>query len=94
MKWNNSHTNPPKVGQIVYYFGPNIGLWVGTYKYEEQKVKHMGKDVSLCPHLFFPLDNIGVCDACDAPYWLEYDEEREKQGWRPIIPENYTQDLY
>lgn len=95
MKWNNSHTNPPKHGQKVYYFGKNIGLWVGTYTYEETKIPTIkGKEVELCPHVFRCDDGWGNVDACDAPYWLPYDSKREKQGWRPIVPECFTKDLY
>lgn len=95
MEWHDSHKKPPFPGQKVYYFGKNIGLWVGTYKYEPNGIhKNNGDYVELCPHLFFPLDNFGVVDACDAPYWLPYEEERELSGWRPIIPENFTKDLY
>lgn len=95
MQWNNSHKNPPQSGQIVYYFGPNIGIWVGTYTYKINGItKDNGEFVELCPHLFSPLNSFGVVDACDAPYWLEYDAKRESEGWRPIIPESYTRDLY
>ena len=95
MKWNDSHKNPPKTGDIVYYFGKNIGLWVGTYKYIENGITQSdGKYIELCPHLFYPLNSIGVCDACDAPFWLPYEPEHESKGWRPIIPEIYTKDLY
>ena len=37
MEWNNSHKNPPQSGQKVYYFGPNIGLWIGHYSYEDER---------------------------------------------------------
>lgn len=95
MKWNDSHKNPPKDGQKVYYFGPNIGLWVGTYNYKLNGITlENGKYIELCPHLFSPSNSFGICDGCDAPYWLEYDEEKESKGWRPIVPENYTKDLY
>lgn len=93
MKWNNSHKNPPEQNQKVYYFGKNIGLWVGHYKYEEQSIKHKdGSETVLCPHIFF--GGGGYVDACDAPYWMPYDEKRESDGWRPIVPEVFTKDLY
>lgn len=96
MKWLDSHTNPPNPeGQIVYYFGPNIGLWVGHYKYEPNGITQgNGKYIELCPHLFRPLDGHGLVDACDAPFWMPYDEQLERQGWRPIVPHPYTKDLY
>lgn len=95
MKWNDSHKNPPNSGDIVYYFGPNIGLWVGKYKYEKNGItKSNGEHIELCPHLFTPINDWGIVDACDAPYWLPFDPENESKGWRPIIPEKYTQDLY
>lgn len=87
MKWNKSHTNPPEQGQKVYYFGENIGIGIGHYRYEENSVNGQ----PLCPHLFQNV-NFGIVDACDAPYWLPYDEERAK-GWCPIIPEEYTKGL-
>lgn len=96
MQWNDSHKNPPKSGDTVYYFGPNIGLWLGTYQYKVNGITHhkTGEFMELCPHLYFPKDGHGVVDACDAPFWYPYDAEREDQGWRPIIPECYTKDLY
>ena len=104
MEWNNSHKNPPEIGQKVYYFGPNIGLWIGNYSfieersfnpycYDENNIKiYEKKAVTLCPHIFTNV-TFGVCDACDAPYWFPYDEERAK-SWCPIIPKEYTKDLY
>ena len=103
MEWNNSHKNPPKVGQKVYYFGPHIGIGIGFYSYEKDRhfypiyykngiKKFDPKPVQLCPHIFENI-NLGVVDACDAPFWLPYDEERAK-SWCPIIPEKYTKDLY
>ena len=92
MEWNNSHKNPPEVGQKIYYFGPNIGIGIGTYRYEEHSIKHLGKVVELCPHVFYNT-TLGVVDACDAPFWYPYDEERAK-SWCPIIPQQYTQGLY
>jgi hypothetical protein len=79
MEWNNSHKNPPVVGQKIYYFGPEIGLWIGEYKYEESTVD----DVELCPHIFFGAG--GYVDACDAPFWLPYDAEKAA-CWVPLPP--------
>ena len=104
MEWNNSHKNPPTVGQKVYYFGPNIGLWIGHYTYEDGRsfnpyyynddgqIVYEDKKVELCPHIFTNT-RFGFCDACDAPYWLPYDEEKAK-CWCPIIPPEYTKGLY
>lgn len=104
MEWNNSHKNPPTEGQKVYYFGPNIGIGIGHYSYQEDRgffpyyynengVKvNEEKRVELCPHIFENV-NFGVVDACDAPFWLPYDEERAK-SWCPIIPQKYTKGLY
>ena len=39
MQWKNSHKNPPSPGQEVYYFGPNIGIGIGKYHYEERTLK-------------------------------------------------------
>ena len=103
MEWNNSHKNPPKVGQKVYYFGPNIGIGIGHYSYEEGRSfdpyyydeggkVYEDKSIELCPHIFENV-SFGMVDACDAPYWLPYDEERAK-SWCPIIPKHYTEGLY
>lgn len=94
MEWNNSHKNPPEQGQKVYYFGENIGIGIGYYSYDEDQHIMMkdGTRVDLCPHLFRN-ESWGLVDACDAPFWYPYDEERAK-GWCPIIPEQYTQGLY
>lgn len=88
MEWNNSHKNPPKNGEKIYYFGPNIGIGIGHYQYKENSVY----GIELCPHLFTNV-SWGLVDACDAPFWLPYDEERAK-SWCPIIPIEYTKDLY
>lgn len=92
--WNDSHKNPPADGQKVYYFGENIGIGIGHYSYDEDQHIMMqdGRRVNLCPHLFRNVD-WGLVDACDAPFWLPYDEERAK-SWCPIIPRAYTKDLY
>lgn len=104
MKWNDSHKSPPEIGQKVYYFGPNIGIGIGHYSYVENRVIHPyyydennvkiheEKVIELCPHIFTNVD-FGVVDACDAPFWLPYEEEKAK-SWCPIIPEKYTKDLY
>lgn len=94
MEWNNSHKNPPAVGQKVYYFGTNIGIGIGHYHYEQQVIKSKfgNPDIELCPHIFTNV-SFGVVDACDAPYWIPYDEERAK-SWVPIIPKEYTKNLY
>ena len=104
MEWNNSHKNPPVEGQKIYYFGPQIGIGIGHYNYIENRVIHPyyydengvkvyeEKSIELCPHIFTNIDS-GMCDACDAPFWLPYDEERAK-GWCPIIPTEYTKGLY
>jgi hypothetical protein len=88
MEWNDSHKNPPEVGQKIYYFGPNIGIGIGHYTYEDRKFDN----IELCPHVFTNT-GWGVVDACDAPFWYPYDEERSK-SWCPIIPEEYTKGLY
>ena len=96
MEWNNSHKNPPQSGEKVYYFGPNIGIGIGFYSfvenrsfdpyyYDEGGKVYEDKSIELCPHIFENV-SFGVVDACDAPYWLPYDEERAK-SWCPIIPE-------
>lgn len=93
-EWNNSHKNPPKQDQVVYYFGVNIGIWIGRYHYEEEElVVCEGRTVELCPHHFLCNDGFGVVDACDAPYWLPYDAERAK-SWIPIVPKEFTKGLY
>lgn len=95
MIWRNVHKDPPQIEQRVYYFGPNIGLWVGTYNYEPRSIFiHGGNPIELCPHTFSCDDGFGYCDGDDAPYWMEYDAHRESEGWRPIVPKEYTKDLY
>jgi|688.fasta_scaffold1063316_1 hypothetical protein len=104
MEWFNSHKNPPEVGQKIYYFGPHIGIGIGHYSYQEDRgffpyhydenglKVNEEKKIDLCPHIFTN-EKFGVVDACDAPFWLPYDEERAK-SWCPIIPEEYTKGLY
>jgi len=104
MEWFNSHKNPPSEGQKVYYFGPNIGIGIGyysyhpdrkmeTYYYNENNEKAVDKTIEICQHVFTNQSKPWTCDACDAPFWLPYDEERAK-SWCPIIPEEYTKGLY
>ena len=104
MEWNNSHKNPPSEGQKVYYFGPNIGIGIGyysyhkdrkieTYYYNENNEKIVDKEIEICQHVFTNQSKPWTCDACDAPFWLPYDEERAK-GWCPIVPKEYTKGLY
>jgi hypothetical protein len=83
MIWRKVNSDPPQVGQKVYYFGPHIGLWVGTYKFEPQTVHN----VVLCPHILF--GDGGVVDGDDAPFWMEFDEAREAKGWRPLMPKEF-----
>jgi hypothetical protein len=75
--WRNSHKDSPTMGQEVYYFGPNIGIGIGRYSYEENRsfrpysydeagVKvYDDKEIELCPHIFTN-NKWGVVDACDA----------------------------
>jgi hypothetical protein len=77
MDWNKSNKNPPEPDQKVYYFGPKIGIGIGHYKKA---------------HVFTNL-HWGIVDACDAPYWLPYDEKQAK-SWVPIVPKKYTKNLY
>jgi hypothetical protein len=91
--WRNSHKNPPEVGQEVYYFGPNIGIGIGRYHYEEQRIvsEKGNRDIELCPHIFTN-NHWGVVDACDAPYWQPYDPERAK-SWCPVIPVGHMREI-
>jgi len=93
VNWRNSHTDPPTSGQKVYYFGQNIGLWVGTYEHEPRTIKLDCDKFDLCPHIFYCDDGWGNVDACDAPYWQPYDAERESKGWRPLPPREYLTGL-
>lgn len=84
--WHKSHKELPKDGQKVYYFGPQIGLWRGTYR-------HCPED-KYNPHLFFsdadPVFGINMhVDRDDAPFWREYSEEYEKKGYVPLPPYEY-----
>lgn len=91
--WRNSHKDPPAVGQEVYYFGPNIGIGIGHYKYEEQRIVGTkgNKDIELCPHIFTN-NHWGVVDACDAPHWQPYDPESAK-SWVPMPPVGYMREI-
>lgn len=103
--WRSSHNDPPAAGQRVYYFGENIGLWVGVYSYEEGEFYPYSYDendnkvydkepIKLCPHVFRCDDGFGNVDACDAPYWQPYDAERESKGYRPLPPREYLKGLF
>ncbi len=101
--WRNSHKDSPAMGQEVYYFGPNIGIGIGRYSYEENRsfrpysydeagVKvYDDKEIELCPHIFTN-NKWGVVDACDAPRWQPYNPERAK-SWSPMPPVGYIRQI-
>lgn len=82
--WLHTGATLPTDGQSVYYFGPAIGLHIGTYRY--------APDDNYSHHLFHNAD-WGVVDRMDAPWWRPYDPERAK-AWVPLPPPQFTKGLH
>ncbi|NDD53224.1 hypothetical protein EBZ39_05010 [bacterium] len=97
--WIRSRAQLPEKGQMVYYFGHNIGLHIGRFDptvetrccYEGPDGKLVEEDmpqhvIDAINHNKFINNDWGVCDADDAPWWMPYDEERAK-SWVPLPPD-------
>ena len=84
-KWYHAKDVLPRDGQQVYYFGPNIGLWVGHYKYApNDPYSH---------HLF--VSNFGTVDRMDAPYWRPFNKKHHRLGFIPLPPAMFlSEDLF
>lgn len=103
--WIRCRDRLPAEGQIVYYFGPQLGIHIGrfdsTVETKGWGVNAAGEEVlqDLPEHVidainhnkFINLD-WGVCDADDAPWWRPYDEERAK-SWVPLPPVGYMREI-
>lgn len=102
--WLRSRAQLPEVGQIVYYFGPNIGIHIGRFDptvettcYYEGPDGNLVKEampqhiINKINHNKFINNNWGVVDTDDAPWWMPYDEERAK-SWVPLPPDYIVQD--
>jgi hypothetical protein len=100
--WTRCKDQLPEPGQIVYYFGPYIGIGIGRFDptiqtqcYHEDEngnlvVEEMSqKLIDMINHNKFINTRFGVVDADDAPFWREYNEENAK-GWCPIPPDYIT----
>lgn len=67
-EWIDAMQTLPTHGQEVWYYGPMIGVWKGTYQFHP--------DDPFSPHLFFCGEGLGVCDRMDAPFWMPASDER------------------
>lgn len=98
--WLRASEQLPKQGQMVYYFGKNIGLHIGAFDATVQtKCWYDGPDgepvyedipahiaAKLNHNKFLNNNDWGVVDTDDAPWWRPYDEERAK-SWCPLPPD-------
>lgn len=100
--WTKCKDQLPEPGQIVYYFGPYIGIGIGRFDptietkccHEDDNgnmvVEEMPqKLIDMINHNKFINLQFGVVDADDAPFWREYNPEHAK-GWCPIPPDYIT----
>jgi hypothetical protein len=101
--WTRCSEQLPEPGQVVYYFGPYIGIGIGRFDptiqtkscYEDDDGNLVYQDmpqrlVDILNHnKFINVCNPWVVDADDAPFWRPYDEEQAK-GWCPIPPDYIT----
>lgn len=79
LEWHHAQDSLPRDGQEVYYFGPDIGIWVGRYKYApNDRFSH---------HLF--VSNFGVVDRMDAPYWRPFNKKHHRLGFIPLPPKEF-----
>jgi hypothetical protein len=97
--WIRCTVRLPEAGQTVYYFGPMIGIHIGTFDptvqtqcctedehgnlVYEEMPKHI---VDRINHNKFINNHAGVVDADDAPWWMPYDPEHAK-SWVPLPPD-------
>lgn len=100
--WTRCKDRLPEPGQIVYYFGPYIGIGIGRFDptvetkccHEDDNGNLVYEDmpqklIDMINHNKFINTHFGVVDADDAPFWREYDPEYAK-GWCPIPPDYIT----
>jgi hypothetical protein len=100
--WTRCRDQLPEPGQIVYYFGPYIGIGIGRFdptvetkgwteneNGEEVLVDLPERVINSINHDKFINNRFGVVDTDDAPFWREYNEEHAK-GWCPIPPDYIT----
>lgn len=103
--WIRAKDQLPEEGQMVYYFGPDIGIHIGTFDstvqkqccYEDENGNLVYEDmpqrlVEMINHNKFLNNNWGVVDADDAPFWRPYDPERAK-SWVPLPPRGYMREI-
>lgn len=97
--WIRCRNQLPVAGQIVYYFGPMLGIHIGTFDptietqcwVENENGESVLEDmpervINSINHNKFKNLDWGVCDADDAPWWMPYDAERAK-SWVPLPPD-------
>ena len=103
--WIRCSDRLPEENQMVYYFGPNIGIHIGKFDstvqtqccYEGPDGQLVYEDmpqrlVDAINHNKFVNNDWGVVDADDAPYWRPYDPERAK-SWVPLPPRGYMRQI-
>lgn len=103
--WIRAKGRLPEEGQMVYYFGPAIGIHIGTFDstvqtqcfYEDEEGNRVYEDmpqrtIDAINHNKFINNDWGVVDADDAPWWRPYDPERAK-SWVPLPPRGYMREI-
>lgn len=104
-QWIRCSDQLPEAGQVVYYFGPALGIHIGRFDptvetkgwVENEAGESVLEDlparvVAAINHNKFINNHWGVCDADDAPWWMPYDEKRAK-SWCPLPPAGYMRDI-
>lgn len=102
--WVKARDQLPEQDQMVYYFGPQIGLHIGrfdaTVNTKGWVTNEAGEDVledlpervaAAINHNKFLNNSWGVVDTDDCPWWMPYDPERAK-SWCPLPPDYKIQD--
>jgi hypothetical protein len=79
--WVSFFDRLPVVGQTIYYYGPDIGVWRGTYSYApDDPVSH---------HLIHCGESPGVVDRMDAPWWQPFAGQAKPSAPNAPYPGDY-----
>lgn len=103
--WIRAKDQLPAEGQMVYYFGPALGIYIGTFDStvqtqcctEDENGNVVYEDmpqriIDAINHNKFLNVDWGVVDTDDAPWWRPYDEQRAK-SWVPMPPSGYMREI-
>jgi hypothetical protein len=79
--WVSFFDRLPVAGQTIYYYGPDIGVWRGTYAYApDDPVSH---------HMIHCGESPGVVDRMDAPWWQPFAGQDKPAAPNVPYPSDY-----